>query len=249
MDQLLEIGRFAAVSGLSVTALRHYDEVGILKPASVDPQTSYRRYSPDQLGDARLICSLRGVDLPLEEIRAVLAADSEAEVQNILTGHRRRLAERVDRLAQMLATSATYVERGVPVPTPGGCRVVQVMVSTRDHAQSVRFYSAVFDLSFQNDLSSFVLGAYNTDSFFLLTIENWLDDATPSSFGMLVDDVDDRHRRAIEHGAMEISPPTDYGWTTSPAVTTWPTRKRSLPGGPTSRTVRWTRRRARRWPP
>ena len=114
----MEIGRFAAVSGLSVPALRHYDEVGILKPTSVDPQTSYRRYPPDQLGDARLICSLRGVDLPLEEIRAVLAADSEPEVQDILTGHRRRLAERVDRLERMLATSATYVDRGVPLPTP-----------------------------------------------------------------------------------------------------------------------------------
>ena len=34
MHELLEIGRFAAVSGLSVPALRHYDEVGILKPAS-----------------------------------------------------------------------------------------------------------------------------------------------------------------------------------------------------------------------
>lgn len=133
----MEIGRFAAVSGLSVPALRHYDEVGILKPTSVDPQTSYRRYSPDQLGDARLICSLRGVDLPLDEIRAVLAADGEPEVQGILTGHRGRLAERVDRLEQMLATSATYVERGVPLPAPNGCRVVQVAVSTRDHGQSV----------------------------------------------------------------------------------------------------------------
>ena len=208
----MEIGRFAAVSGLSVPALRHYDEVGILKPASVDPQTAYRRYSPDQLGDARLICSLRGVDLPLEEIRAVLAADNEPEVQNVLTLHRRRLADRVDRLERMLATSATYVDRGLPPPARNGCRVVQVAVSTRDHEQSVRFYSEVFDLAFQADFSSFVLGAYDTDSFFLLTIENWLDDETPSSFGMLVDDVDARHRRALDHGAVEISPPADYEW-------------------------------------
>jgi DNA-binding transcriptional MerR regulator len=212
VDELMEIGRFAAVSGLSVPALRHYDEVGILKPASVDPQTAYRRYHPDQLGDARLICSLRGVDLPLEEIRAVLTADGEPEVQVVLTQHRRRLAERVDRLEQMLDTSATYVDRGVPLPTPNGCRVVQVMVSTRDHDESVRFYREVFDLTFQADFSSFVLGAWNTDSFFLLTIENWLDGATPSSFGMLVDDVDARHRRALEQGATEVSPPTDYEW-------------------------------------
>ena len=208
----MEIGRFATVSGLSVPALRHYDEVGILKPAAVDPKTSYRRYHPDQLGDARLICTLRGVDLPLEEIRAVLVAGSEPEVQSILTQHRRRLADRVDRLERMLATSATYLASGVPVPTPNGCRVVQVMVSTRDLDQSVAFYTEVFDVTFTADVSSFVLGAWDTDSFFLLTVENWLDDATPSSFGMLVDDVDARHRRALEHGATEISPPADYEW-------------------------------------
>jgi DNA-binding transcriptional MerR regulator len=212
MDELMEIGRFAAVSGLSVPALRHYDEVGILKPASVDAQTAYRRYSTDQLGDAKLICSLRGVDLPLEEIRAVLTADNEPEVQVILTEHRRRLADRVDRLERVLATSASYVDRGVPLPARNGCRVVQVVVSTRDHDQSVRFYADVFDLAFTADFSSFVLGAYDTDSFFLLTIENWLDDETPSSFGLLVDDVDARHRRALDHGATEVSPPTDYEW-------------------------------------
>jgi DNA-binding transcriptional MerR regulator len=212
VDELMEIGRFSAVSGLSVPALRHYDEIGVLKPASVDPQTAYRRYHPDQLGDARMICSLRGVDLPLDEIRAVLTAAGEPEVRDILTQHRRRLADRVDRLEQMLATSAAYVDRGVPVPAPNGCRVVQIMVSTQDHAASVRFYREVFDLAFQADFSSFVLGAWHTDSFFLLTIENWLDAATPSSFGLLVDDVDARHRRALEHGATEVSPPADYAW-------------------------------------
>ena len=99
-----------------------------------------------------------------------------------------------------------------PAWTSIGCRVVQVMVSTRDHAESVRFYSEVFDLAFDPDTSSFLLGVWATDSFFLLTVENWLDAGTPSSFGMLVDDLDARHRRALEHGATEVSLPTDYGW-------------------------------------
>ena len=208
----MEIGQFSKISGLSVPALRHYDDVGILKPASVDSQTSYRRYHPDQLGDARRICLMRGVDLPIDEIRQVLAADHEAEVRSILHGHRRRLAEQADRLERMLATSAVYVDSGVPLPTPSGCRVVQVAVSTRNHAESVRFYTNVFDLVFNADFSSFVVGAYNTDSFFLLTVENWLDNETPSSFGIIVDDVDARHTRALDQGAKEISPPTDYGW-------------------------------------
>ncbi len=212
MDDLMEIGRFATVSGLSVEALRHYDEVGVLKPASVDARTSYRRYSEDQLGDAKMICNLRGVDLPVDEVREVLTAADEAVTREVLQRHRERLAERATRLERMLATSDSYVERGVPLPAPRSCRVVQVMVSTRDHDESVRFYTEAFGLAFNADISSFVLGAWNTDSFFLLTIENWLDAGTPSSFGLMVDDVDARHTRALSFGGIEASPPTDYGW-------------------------------------
>jgi DNA-binding transcriptional MerR regulator len=212
MNGFMEIGKFATASGLTVDALRHYDEVGLLTPASVDPRTSYRRYHADQLRDARLICQLRGVDLPVEEVRAVLQAGDPERVQEILQRHRRRLAERAGALEKMLATSETYVEEGVPLPPPHACRVVQVMVSTRDHAESVRFYTEAFGLEFTAGFSSFVLGAFDTDSFFLLTVENWLDAGTPSSFGLLVDDVDVRHARALGLGATEISPPTDYGW-------------------------------------
>ena len=86
------------------------------------------------------------------------------------------------------------------------------MVSTTDHDRSVRFYTEVFGLRFDPDISSFVLGAFDTDTFFLLTVENWLDDATPSCFGMLVDDVDAVHARALEHGGREVEPPPDYPW-------------------------------------
>jgi DNA-binding transcriptional MerR regulator/predicted enzyme related to lactoylglutathione lyase len=212
MDDLMEIGRFATASGLSVDALRHYDDVGLLTPASVDPRTSYRRYSTDQLRDARVICNLRGIDLPVDEVRQVLTAHDPGATREVLERHRRRLADRAGLLERMLATSETYVESGVPLPAPGSCRVVQVMLSTRDRDESVRFYTEAFGLEFDADFSSFVLGAFHTDSFFLLTVENWLDEATPSAFGLLVDDVDARHAAALEHGAREVRPPTDYGW-------------------------------------
>jgi DNA-binding transcriptional MerR regulator len=133
----MEIGRFATASGLSVDALRHYDEVGVLKPASVDPRTSYRRYSAAQLGDARLVCSLRGVDLPVDEVREVMGAADEGTTREVLLRHRQRLVERANRLDQMLATSAAYVEKSAPLPSPRGCRVVQVMVATRDLDEAV----------------------------------------------------------------------------------------------------------------
>ena len=68
-DRLLNIGAFAVLSGLSIDALRHYDDIGLLPPAEVDPVTAYRRYAPEQLAAARRIRALRAVDLPIEEIR------------------------------------------------------------------------------------------------------------------------------------------------------------------------------------
>ncbi|HYX11474.1 MAG TPA: MerR family transcriptional regulator, partial [Candidatus Acidoferrum sp.] len=64
MEDLLSIGRFARLSGLSIGALRHYDEVDVLRPAAVDPETGYRRYRRDQLAVARTIARLRDLEMP-----------------------------------------------------------------------------------------------------------------------------------------------------------------------------------------
>jgi len=55
MESLLPIGRFARLTGLTVKALRHYDEVGLLEPASVDPATGYRYYAARQCVRAEAI--------------------------------------------------------------------------------------------------------------------------------------------------------------------------------------------------
>ena len=62
-DDLLPIGRFARLAGLTVGALRHYDEEGVLVPADVDPATGYRRYRRDQLAEARAVAALRDLEL------------------------------------------------------------------------------------------------------------------------------------------------------------------------------------------
>ena len=50
--ELLSIGRFARLSGLTVKALRHYDAEGLLSPAHVDEWTGYRYYTADQAAEA-----------------------------------------------------------------------------------------------------------------------------------------------------------------------------------------------------
>ena len=101
MNDLLSIGRFARLSGLSVGALRHYDETGLLAPAEVDRFSGYRRYRRDQLDTARAIGRLRDLEMPLETVRAVLATDDPGERQRLLGEQRARVEARIYRLQRI----------------------------------------------------------------------------------------------------------------------------------------------------
>jgi DNA-binding transcriptional MerR regulator len=75
---LMGISDFARLSRLSPRALRLYDELGLLPPASVEPDSGYRWYSAGQLAPARLIAALRGIGMPLAQIRTVAGAERAA---------------------------------------------------------------------------------------------------------------------------------------------------------------------------
>ena len=80
MENLVPIGQFAAASRLSLKALRLYDENGLLPPARVDPESGYRYYRLQQLGQATTIRLLRRAGMPLAEIRAFLAVPSAGQL-------------------------------------------------------------------------------------------------------------------------------------------------------------------------
>jgi DNA-binding transcriptional MerR regulator len=102
VDESLPIGRFARLSGLSVGALRHYDELDLLRPARTDPITNYRLYRRDQLPAARTIVRLRDLEVPLETIRELLASDDPADQRRLLREHRTRIEARTVRLQRVL---------------------------------------------------------------------------------------------------------------------------------------------------
>src|SRR5512133_475842 len=102
---LLSIGTFASLTRLSIKALRLYDELGILQPIQIDPQTGYRYYGPDQLPTARMIRNMRDMDMPLATIRRVLAVlpISQAQAELLVHQHlvlRERQLEQIKELAQ-----------------------------------------------------------------------------------------------------------------------------------------------------
>ena len=55
----LTIGAFSRITHLSVKTLRHYHEWGLLEPATVDPDSGYRLYSPAQVPAAQVIRRFR----------------------------------------------------------------------------------------------------------------------------------------------------------------------------------------------
>ena len=108
-DELLSIGRFARLSGLTVKALRHYDAEGLLSPARVDEWTGYRYYTATQARDAIAIRRLRELEVPLDEIGAVLHADPDA-VRERLAVHRARLQGRAVEVGQLIGALDRLIE-------------------------------------------------------------------------------------------------------------------------------------------
>jgi DNA-binding transcriptional MerR regulator/effector-binding domain-containing protein len=98
----LSIGDFSRMTQLSVKTLRHYHEVGLLEPARVDPATGYRYYAPEQLPTAQVVRRLRGLDMPIADVRAVLSS-APADRNALISGH-------LERLENQLAVTRSAVE-------------------------------------------------------------------------------------------------------------------------------------------
>src|ERR1019366_7484762 len=71
-EEVLMIGAFGRLVGLTPSALRFYDDCGVLQPAGVDPATGYRLYTVRQERRAVLLRDLREIGLPLSAVRVVL---------------------------------------------------------------------------------------------------------------------------------------------------------------------------------
>jgi effector-binding domain-containing protein len=93
---MFRIGDFSRLGRVTVKALRHYDRVGLLRPALVDPATGYRHYSADQMPRLSRILALKEAGLSLEEIATILGEDLPTEeLLGILKLKRGELAQRI----------------------------------------------------------------------------------------------------------------------------------------------------------
>ena len=78
-------GEFSQISRVSKRLLHYYDEIGLLKPAHIDPQTGYRYYSASQLPRLNRILALKDLGLTLDHIAGMLQAEvSDEEIHGML---------------------------------------------------------------------------------------------------------------------------------------------------------------------
>ncbi len=140
---MIKIGDFARLSQVSIVTLRHYDELGLLTPISVDPFTGYRYYAVEQLPRLNRILALKDLGFSLEQIKSALTDDltpeqlrgmlklKRAEVEQQLAHDQERLARIEARLRQIeqeatmpdydvvlkIAPSQLVAARRVTIPT------------------------------------------------------------------------------------------------------------------------------------
>lgn len=76
---MFSIGAFSRLAQLSIRVLRHYDEIGLLKPAHTQRSTGYRYYAAEQLADVQRIVALKALGLSLERVQKLMKEQPSSE--------------------------------------------------------------------------------------------------------------------------------------------------------------------------
>lgn len=114
MSTLLSIGDFSRMTFLSVKALRHYHEVGLLPPAEIDADTGYRRYEVAQVPTAQAIRRLRELGMPVDEVRVVIDAPDVDARNTAISAHLRRMEGELDRTRATVKSLRMLLDQSLP---------------------------------------------------------------------------------------------------------------------------------------
>lgn len=100
---MFRIGEFSHLARVSKRLLHFYDEVGLLKPAYVDPQAGYRFYSTEQLPRLNRILALKDLGIPLEQITQLVHSQvSDNDIQRLLLHQKAEVEQKLQQETQRL---------------------------------------------------------------------------------------------------------------------------------------------------
>ncbi|MEC3913914.1 MerR family transcriptional regulator [Nocardia sp. CDC160] len=104
MTATVPIGEFSRLTYLTIKTLRYYHEIELLEPVAIDPSSGYRFYSTEQVDQAHLIKRLRELNMPLPEIKAVMAAPDQAARDAAIRAHLERMEAELVRTRDVVAS-------------------------------------------------------------------------------------------------------------------------------------------------
>ena len=121
MPDYLTIGEVSKITGVSSKSLRYYDEVGILKPAYVHPETGYRYYSPKQLKTLDYISACIMMGIPLKDLKNYMNENGDLQFSEVLLKGKEnvlRQREMLNLILHAINNSLQHLEN-TPESNPG----------------------------------------------------------------------------------------------------------------------------------
>lgn len=142
-DYVYKIGIFSKMNQVTIKALRHYDEIGLLKPAYVEQMTGYRYYTSEQLPVLHKILALRDMGFALEEIKQVLNGVSE---HTLLMKRKSELMKQIAEDTMKLAKVECYLSGNLTVSEEPVIVKELPEVIVASVRQTIPNYDALFDV-------------------------------------------------------------------------------------------------------
>ena len=103
MKSLLTINEFSKLSGLEITTLRYWDDIGLFSPSTRNPDNNYRYYSPEQIIAVKFIYVMSNIGVPLKELAVLKNKQDPQNVYKLLSKQSRRLNEELRKLQESLS--------------------------------------------------------------------------------------------------------------------------------------------------
>lgn len=105
---MYSIGDFSKINKITPKTLRHYDRIGLLKPALINEQTGYRFYSAEQLPVIRKILMLKELGFALCEIHQIV--NEESALNGFLKQREKQLQQTIHEAQQRIVRVRKYLQ-------------------------------------------------------------------------------------------------------------------------------------------
>lgn len=154
---MLKIGDLSRLTKVSVRSLRHYDKLGLLKPAFINTKTSHRYYTLDQLERLNRIIALKNLGFSLQQVGQLLEAKlSATDIRSMLEHKKQELELLVETQKRALVEVDFRLSR---IEQEGQMRDCDVVVKT---IEPCHVFSAVQATPRGKDIADFMFGLYRT---------------------------------------------------------------------------------------